>query len=140
MSPVARGIAPTSPFYERDSTCADMAHTLVVVIQDPFLVRCNQIIPALRLFKAPVSHPSLHIKGCFYQILPALPLLNLFLLNPESGVDVYGAVISKHAAMITDQCLWTSMLANSRIEYCNVLLEVLSARHCRGEDGSRVAL
>src|SRR5207247_5999020 len=64
-----------------------MSHvTLVVVIQDPFLVRCNQIIQALRRSKIPVSHPSLDINGCLYQILPALPFLILFLLHPEGAV------------------------------------------------------
>src|SRR5437588_992937 len=75
---------------------------LIVVIQDPLFVRRHEVFPTRCRLKIPVSHPSLYIKRRFYQILPALPLLNLFLLNAESGVDVHCAVVSKHTAVIAD--------------------------------------
>src|SRR5260370_18942349 len=113
---------------------------LDIVIQDPLLVRRHEILPRLSSFKIPVSHPSLHIKRCFYQILPALSLLNLLLLNPESPVHLHGSMIAKHATVIAYQGCRTPVLADRRIEHRNVLLKILSSGHSRGQDRSRIAL
>src|SRR5216684_5686552 len=50
---------------------------LEIVIQDPFLMCRNEVLPSPSRFKIPISHTSLHIKRCLYQILPALPLVDL---------------------------------------------------------------
>src|SRR5258708_12578062 len=73
---------------------------LEIVIQDPLLVRRHEILPRLSRFKIPVSHPSLHIKRCFYQILPALPLLNLLLLNPELPFHLHDSITTNHPTAI----------------------------------------
>jgi len=113
---------------------------LEIVIQDPFFVYCYEVFPRLSRFKIPVSHTSLHIKRRFYQILPALPLLNFFLLNPKSLVNLHGPMIPKHAAVVADQGRRTSMFTNRRVEHRNILLEVLPSGHSGSQDCPRIAL
>src|SRR6266496_910074 len=113
---------------------------LEIVIQDPLFMCRNEILPGLSRFKIPVSHTSLYIKRRFYQILPALPLLNFFLLNPKSLVNLHGPMIPKHAAVVADQGRRTSMFTNRRVEHRNILLEVLPSGHSGSQDCPRIAL
>jgi len=112
---------------------------LKVVIQDPLFMHRYKVFPALRCLEIPVSHPSLHIKRRFYQILPALPLLNFLFLNPKSTVNLHGSMISKNAAMIADQGCWASMLADRSIEHRNIFFKVLSSGHSGSQDRPRIA-
>src|SRR5512135_699908 len=128
-----RRVPPIFPFFMRQVL-------LKVVIEDPLFMHRNQVFPALRRLEIPVSHPSLHIKRRFYQILPTLPLLYFKLFYAQRMINVHGPMISKNAAVVTHQCCWASMFANRRIQYRNIFFKVLPSGHCGSQDRPRIAL
>src|SRR5467141_2110755 len=82
---------------------------LKIVIEDPLFMCSNQILPGLGRLEVPISHTSLYIKCTFYIVLPALPLLNFFLLNAQGLVNVPGSMVEENAAVIADQVFRASV-------------------------------
>src|SRR6266849_4855202 len=107
---------------------------LVIVVPDPFFVGGHQILPRLCRLEIPIGHTPLHIKACFYIVLPSLTQLNFFLANAESIVNLHSIMGEKDAAVVTDECFWATMLTNRRVQHRKVCFRILSARDRRGED------
>src|SRR6266487_1653176 len=100
---------------------------LIVVVTNPFFVRCEQVFPGFRRLKIPISHASLDVKTCFNIVLPCLPQLYFFLPNAERVVDSHCFVREKDAAVVTYERFRASMFANGSIEDRKILISVLAA-------------
>ena len=58
---------------------------LVVEIEQPLLMGCQQVFPGLRVLKMPVGEPSLRIEIRLKVRLPGLPLLNFHFLDARAS-------------------------------------------------------
>lgn len=109
---------------------------LIVMIGNPFGMGGEQSGPGVILGKIPVGEPSLEVELTLNQILPALPFLDLLLLDSQALIDLQGLLRLENAPTIAHEHRWSPMLAYRREQHDEIIGQILRSGNARGKDSA----
>ena len=110
---------------------------LLVVVGHTSLMGGLRSFPTRDLFKMHLTHAPHHVKMGLNQVLPALPWMNILLLDLSRfthGKELLGA---KHRAIVGDERLWCAETFDSGVQDNQDTDQILSLEDGTGEDRAR---
>jgi hypothetical protein len=109
---------------------------LRIVIGHKTLMGSFRCIPTRDLLKMHLTHAPHHVKMGLDEIFPALPRMNVLLLNLQCLTNGQKLLGAKHRAIVGDERFWRAKALDSCIQHNQDAGQILLLKNGAGENGS----